>query len=403
MIIPWSTDAPIYHRPWATIALMAATIGVFVWTARLDPEEVEPFMLIHGDGLHPIQWITSNFLHANIVHLAGNLIFLWAFALVVEGKVGFFPFLAIYLGVGFVQCGIEQVVSLGFDQGASLGSSAIVYAMMAIALVWAPKNELGCIWWFGFRSGLMDLPIITFSILYLALELVEVVFWGGVVGTTPAKALLHLSGAAIGFGVGVALLKLGWVDCEHWDLFAVIGHHEGRPKGSTPRQVQGPKAEKAAKRERKVSATASATASAALDDRAAAATRRLRGHLEAGSAAEAYASYDRSVRTVVGWMPDDADWLALIQALLEIQEWRNGVTVMEDYLRRGPRPSPRVRLRLAQVLVKESQRPAHALKVLDAIPAGALPANLEATSRQVRQQAERMREEGVLELEGEAW
>jgi hypothetical protein len=76
---------------------------------------------------------------------------------------------------------------------------------------------------------------------------------------------------------------------------------------------------------------------------------------------------------------------------------------MEDYLRRSSRPSPRVRLRLAQVLVKESQRPAHALKVLDGISAGSLPANLEAAARQVRQQAERMREEGVLELEGEAW
>ncbi len=102
-------------------------------------------------------------------------------------------------------------------------------------------------------------------------------------------------------------------------------------------------------------------------------------------------------------MPPDAEWLALIQALLADQDWRTGVTVMEDYLRRSPKPSARVRLRLAQVLVKEQQRPAHALKVLDAIPAGALPENLQAAAGQLRRQAERMREEGVLELEGEAW
>ena len=83
----------------------------------------------------------------------GNLIFLWAFALVVEGKVGFLPFLAIFLGVGFVQCGLEQLISLAIDEGYSLGNSAIVYGLMAIALVWAPKNELGCIWWFGFKSA----------------------------------------------------------------------------------------------------------------------------------------------------------------------------------------------------------------------------------------------------------
>ncbi len=76
---------------------------------------------------------------------------------------------------------------------------------------------------------------------------------------------------------------------------------------------------------------------------------------------------------------------------------------MDDYLRRSPRPSARVRLKLAQVLVKELQRPAHALNVLEEIPAGALPANLEAAANQLRNQAEQMREEGVLELDGDRW
>ena len=399
MIIPWSTDAPIYHRPWATIALMVVSVAVFALTAGLDEDELEPFMLVHGDGLHPVQWITSNFLHANFLHLAGNLVFLWAFALVVEGKVGFFPFLAIFLGVGFVQCGLEQLVTLAFPQDASRGNSAIVYGLMAMALVWAPKNELGCFWWFGFRSGLLDMSILWFSALYIALEVVEVAFWGGLVGITPVGAVLHLSGAAVGFVLGTALLKLGWVDCENWDLYAVLGHHEGRPKGSVPVKIKlkGPKANPKARRQKSADATTSP------EDRAAAATRRLQAYLESGSVGEAYASYDKSVRAVAGWMPPDADWLALIQALLAAQDWRAGVTVMEDYLRRSPKPTARVRLRLAQVLVKEQQRPAHALKVLDEIPAGALPENLQAAARQLRRQAEQMREDGVLELEGEAW
>jgi membrane associated rhomboid family serine protease len=398
MIIPWGTDAPIYHRPWATIVLMVVSVVVFVLTAGLG-EELEPYKLVHGDGLHPVQWVTSNFLHAGFMHLAGNLVFLWAFALVVEGKVGFFPFLAIFLGIGFVQCGLEQITTLAFDQGASLGNSAIVYGLMAMALVWAPRNELSCFWWFGFRSGLLDMSILWFSVLYIALEVVEVVFWGGVVGMTPVSAVLHLSGALVGFGLGTMMLKLGWVDCENWDLYAVLGHHEGRPKGLTSIKVKGPKAE--AKTSRKKAAES--TSSTSPEDRGAAATRRLQAHLESGSVAEAYASYDKSIRTVAGWMPPDAEWLALIQALLGAQDWRTAVTVMEDYLRRNPKPSARVRLRLAQILVKEQQRPAHALKVLDEIPEGALPENLAVAASQLRRQAEQMREEGVLELEGEAW
>ena len=116
----------------------------------------------------------------------------------------------------------------------------------------------------------------------------------------------------MGFGLGTALLKLGWVDCENWDLYAVIGHHEGRPKGSS-RQGQGARRPSQGEGRRKKAAEAATTSP---EDRAAAATGGSRRTWKPGSVAEAYASYDRSVRTIAGWMPPDAEWLALIQALL---------------------------------------------------------------------------------------
>jgi membrane associated rhomboid family serine protease len=401
MLIPWATDAPIYHRPWATIALMVVTSAVFVWTNGLEDELIEPYMLVHGEGLHPVQWITSNFLHAGFMHLAGNLVFLWAFALVVEGKVGFFPFLAIFLGIGFLQCGLEQILMLATDAGDSLGNAAIVYGIMAMALVWAPQNELNCFWNLGFRGGLIDLSILWFGLLYIVMEIFQVVFWGATFGVTASTAILHLSGAAVGFVVATIMLKLKWVDCENWDLYTVFGNRGGKSKGSSRRKARRSEAEEHEPRPKRKAAES--TPATSPEERAAAATRRLKGHLEAGSAAEAYASYDKSVRTIAGWMPADADWLALIQALLTAQDWRTAVTVTEDYLRRSTKPSARVRLRLAQVLVKEFQRPAHALNVLDEIPAGALPENLEAAANQLRRQAEQMRDDGVLELDGNAW
>ena len=37
---------------------------------------------------------------------------------------------------------------------------------------------------------------------------------------------LHLLGAAVGFGLGIIMLKKGWVDCENWDLLSVLaGRH----------------------------------------------------------------------------------------------------------------------------------------------------------------------------------
>ncbi len=399
MIIPWATDAPIYHRPWATMALMAANVVALVLALDLEQEQVEPLLLWHGRGLHPLQWITSNFLHAGPGHLIGNLVFLWAFALIVEGKLGFFRFLAVYLGIGFLQCGLEQAVTLGMGESESLGASAIIYGLMAMAMVWAPRNELTCLWTFGFKGGLyLEVAIVWFALLYIAFEVWEVAFWGGAMGVQVTSALLHLSGAAVGFALGTAMLRLGWVDCEGWDLYSVLKGHHGRPPDGI-RSIPLPPKPKPKPRAKSKRPAETATP----EDRMEAAHRRLKGHLDAGDPLQAHAAYDKAVRTVPGWIPRDADWLALIQALLAAQDWGAGVTTMEDYLRRSPKPSPKVRLKLAQVLVQHQQRPAHALTVLDAIPPAVLLPNLEAAARRLRRQAEQMREEGVLELEGEAW
>ena len=84
LYFPYGTDAPIYYRPIITIAMIVINVLVFAsYTpgerlfAADAPVAVEPYMLAIGDGLHPVQWLTCNFLHANIFHLIGNMLFLW--------------------------------------------------------------------------------------------------------------------------------------------------------------------------------------------------------------------------------------------------------------------------------------------------------------------------------------
>ena len=73
--------------------------------------------------------------------------------------------------------------------------------------------------------------------------------------------------------------------------------------------------------------------------------------------------------------------------------------VMRDYLRELAEPSPRVRLKLAQVLIQKVGRPVQGLKVLGQIPQGSLPADLEAIRLRLACHAEALREEGALELD----
>ena len=93
IIIPTGTDAPIYHWPRATVAMIVLNVAAFVAVPppsdrRFDDDDevveaavsnFDRYALTLGDGLHPVQWVTHNFLHNDVFHLIGNLVFLWAF------------------------------------------------------------------------------------------------------------------------------------------------------------------------------------------------------------------------------------------------------------------------------------------------------------------------------------
>ncbi len=399
MFIPYGTDAPIYHWPKATVGIIVVNVLVFIATASMDSDDRMGFALSRGEGLHPLEWLTSFFMHANIEHLVGNMIFLWAFGIVVEGKLGVLKYLVVYLGMGLTQSIFEQVGSLGAEHGHILGASGVIYGLLAIAMVWAPSNDLNCIWFWRFYPHQIDIGILWFALLYIGLEFLMVAFTGGVMSTP----LLHATGALMGLFVGVGMLKAGLVDCENWDLFAVIQGRTGVSKKTADRRktVSAPRLADE-DRPAKVKKSKTKATEASAEDPANAANRRLRRHLDAGDALAAQAAYDKSLRTVAGWQPPDPDWLALIKALVDAKELRPAIAVMEDYLRRAENPSPRVRLKLAQMLIKE-QRPAHALRILDGFSRTKLSDALEGTRGQLVAEAQRLRDEGVLELDGEVW
>src|SRR6516162_6031283 len=190
IVIPTGTDAPIYHWPFATVGLIVLNVALLflvppvAGVVRFDEndeviEEVETvsnferYALAIGDGrLHPIQWVTHNFLHNGLLHLAGNMLFLWAFGIVVEGKLGPVKYLLAYLAIGVLHGALVQTlfVKSGLD-GHAAGASAIVYGLLAVCMVWAPRNELNClvILIVGFRVLVYhwDLYYTTVALLYI--------------------------------------------------------------------------------------------------------------------------------------------------------------------------------------------------------------------------------------------
>jgi membrane associated rhomboid family serine protease len=101
----------------------------------------EGLYLEYGNGLHPLQCLTSNFLHGGVLHLVGNMVFLWVFGVLIEGKTGWW-FGPLYLGIGILESAAEQAMMLGaVDVEGSLGASSILYGLLAIAALWAAKER----------------------------------------------------------------------------------------------------------------------------------------------------------------------------------------------------------------------------------------------------------------------
>ncbi len=124
--LPYGTDAPIYYPPISTIGLILINVLAFGGMLSVDDgEQLLPYLLSYSDGLHPLQWFTSPFMHAGFWHLIGNMMFLWPFGLVIEGKLGWWRFLIVYMGIAVGVCVAEQVISnFTAEEGASLGASS---------------------------------------------------------------------------------------------------------------------------------------------------------------------------------------------------------------------------------------------------------------------------------------
>ena len=350
IVFPYTTDAPIYHRPWGTIGLIVVNTLAFAATGPATGPEPSALWLWYGRGLHPLQWLTSNFVHGSVSHLLGNMVFLWIFGLVVEGKTGSRLFLACYLGVGVVQSMVEQVLLLAYagPPAASGGASAAIFGLMAMAAIWAPVNEITFFYLVGYswmiRTGEFDVGIGLLAAVFTGLNVVEA--WFG-----SPSSLLHLGGVCVGAPLAILLLRAGIVDCEGWDAFNVVGN--GRPSHFDELE--------------KTRESIRRTAAVRERQEASRATRRdeCRRLIEAGDFLAAQA-VRRSLADYDGGFPLEQDeLLRLASGLCDAEAWPDAAEVMEEYLRKCPFGSEETRIELARVRAARLDDPAGALAALE--------------------------------------
>ncbi|BBO30873.1 rhomboid family intramembrane serine protease [Lacipirellula parvula] len=383
-MFPYTCDALLYHLPIATGVLIAVNIVAFVAAVQEKIDVHSGWLLEYGTGLHPVQWLLSPFMHGGIEHLLGNMVFLWTFGLVTEGKLGWWRFLAVYLGIAVGQSALEQAIfpMIAPDVPFTLGASAAIFGLVAMACIWAPINQLSVLVIFMLRPFTFEVSVGVFAALYVGLDIVYCFIFGtGAIGSAT-----HLMGAAMGAAAGLVLLKLGVVECEDYDLLSVLSGTYGSDK-----------------RKKREEENYSKQRVEQVADQALEAQRKFAAYLKIGQPQQALLTLQRARHRNLRLDPDRGELLELISGLQKEKLWADSAPVMAELLKRFPEGSHTVRIKLAQVCLVELSQPQRAFDLVDAIRSVQLPPQLAAARDKVRAVAQRQLSEGEVEIDDAAW
>jgi membrane associated rhomboid family serine protease len=202
VFLPIGDDQDHDHAPWTNRVLIAANIAAFVLFClpHPKPDILERFAL-HPGNLDPVQLITHMFLHGSIIHLLGNLLFLWIFGRLVEERLGALGWAGFYLLSGLGSAATDLVVAAHGDIP-SIGSSGAVSGAIAAVLVFCPRANIKVIYWFFF-VGMTMIPVGFWVLLWI----IEQAFFASQdIGNVNYWA--HLGGFGTGFAAAWLLREL---------------------------------------------------------------------------------------------------------------------------------------------------------------------------------------------------
>ncbi len=148
--------------------------------------------------------ITSQFLHGDLLHIAGNLLFLWIFGNNIEDRFGRLRFLGFYLAGGVV-AGLTQVAITPDSAIPTIGASGAIAATLGAYFVLFPRARVTSLVFLVFFYQLIDVPAIIVLAFWFVLQLVDGIASLGPSATTGGVAFFaHIGGFV--FGAALAML-----------------------------------------------------------------------------------------------------------------------------------------------------------------------------------------------------
>jgi len=168
-MFPIRDKNPTHSIPWITNLLLSVNLLIFGYELSLTPEQLELFFRTWGFVPAEVEiasvtttltrLVSSMFLHGGILHLIGNMLFLWVFGDNVEDELGPFSFLLFYLACG-TAAAFGQFYMAPASQLPMVGASGAISGIMGAYFLLFPRT-----------------PVLTVVIIFIFIRMIYIPAW----------------------------------------------------------------------------------------------------------------------------------------------------------------------------------------------------------------------------------
>jgi len=169
---------PPGYKPYVTYALIFINVAVFFWEVAVTHQIWEftnsnaadlllnygtvPSVITNGLSNHQYGVITniftSMFLHAGVIHIGGNMLFLYIFGDNIEYKFGRGKYLGLYLFWGLV-AGFTHILSDPSSTVPAIGASGAISGVLGAYLILFPNIKIVTLLFLGFFTRFIRISV----------------------------------------------------------------------------------------------------------------------------------------------------------------------------------------------------------------------------------------------------
>lgn len=217
IILPIGDEPKPATRPYVNYAFIAINVFAYVFLQYhpRGPQDIPAYMAFLENWaftpalFHVHTLLTSMFMHADLWHLGGNMLFLWIAGDNIEDRLGHVWYAVFYIAAGVVATLTHYATDI-HSIIPSLGASGAISAVLGAYFILCARNRIKIFYWFFIIIGVTLVPARIAIGIWILMQLLLAT--PGAAGGVAVWA--HIGGVAFGLGLLYLLKAVGIVKAQ---------------------------------------------------------------------------------------------------------------------------------------------------------------------------------------------